>query len=100
MAASLILGVLGIGAVIGGLIAPKIIGLTSPKKAIITGFTVQALATLPLAFVSDSRAWLIPLLLATFIGGVANLIAIVGYVVTSTSGVPDDQQGPPQALSP
>lgn len=93
VAAGLILGVLGIGTVIGGLIAPKIIGLTSPKKAIITGFIVQALATLPLAFVSDSRAWLIPLLVATFIGGVANLIAIVGYVVTSTSGVPDDQQG-------
>lgn len=93
VAAGLILGVLGIGTVIGGLIAPKIIGLTSPKKAIITGFTVQALATLPFAFVSDSRAWLIPLLLATFIGGVANLIAIVGYVVTSTSGVPGAQQG-------
>jgi hypothetical protein len=29
----------------------------------------------------------------TFVGGVANLVAIVGYTVTSTSAVPADQQG-------
>ncbi|GIJ25832.1 MFS transporter [Micromonospora qiuiae] len=91
--AGLILGVLGIGTVIGGLIAPKIIGKTNSKAAIIIGFIVQAAATLPLAFVSDSRSWLIPLLIVTFIGGVANLVAIVGYTVTSTAGVPADQQG-------
>ncbi|GAB3623716.1 MFS transporter [Mariniluteicoccus endophyticus] len=91
--AGLILGVLGIGTVIGGLIAPKIIGKTNSKAAIIIGFIIQAAATLPLAFVSDSRGWLIPLLIVTFIGGVANLVAIVGYTVTSTAGVPADQQG-------
>lgn len=89
----LILAVLGIGTVIGGLIAPKIIGNTSSKTAIVIGFLVQAAATLPLAFVSDSRGWLVPLLIVTFIGGVANLVAIVGYVVTSTAGVPADSQG-------
>lgn len=93
LAAGLILGVLGVGTVIGGLVAPRIIGLTDPKRAIIIGLLVQAGATLPLAFISDSRGWLVPLLITTFIGGVANLIAIVGYVVSSTSGVPDDQQG-------
>lgn len=93
VAAGLILGVLGIGTVIGGLTAPKIIGRTSSKTAIVIGFLIQAAATAPLAFVSDSRGWLLPLLIVTFIGGVANLVAIVGYVVTSTSGVPDHQQG-------
>ncbi|MHB8295456.1 MAG: hypothetical protein ACYDH5_12680 [Acidimicrobiales bacterium] len=53
----------------------------------------QSAATLPLAFVSDSRGWVIPLLIVTFIGGVANLVAIVGYIVTSTAGVPAKQQG-------
>jgi EmrB/QacA subfamily drug resistance transporter len=89
----LILGVLGIGTVIGGLIAPKIIDRVGTKSAIVAGLTVQAIATAPLAFSSDNRCWLIPLLVLTFVGGVANLVAIVGYVVASTAGVPVDQQG-------
>ena len=91
--AGLILGVLGIGTVIGGLIAPKIIGATNAKTAIVTGLIVQAIATAPLAFAGDSRSWLIPLLILTFVGGVANLVAIVGYTVASTAGVPANQQG-------
>lgn len=91
--AGLIFAWLGVGTVIGGLIAPKVIGKTSSKAAVIIGFVVQGAATLPLAFVSDSRGWVIPLLIVTFIGGVANLVAIVGYIVASTSGVPAEQQG-------
>jgi EmrB/QacA subfamily drug resistance transporter len=91
--AGLILGVLGIGTVLGGLIAPRIIGKTSAKTAIVIGFVVQAAATVPLAFAGDTHAWLIPLLIVTFIGGVANLVAIVGYTVASTAGVPAEQQG-------
>ncbi|RCS82606.1 MFS transporter [Brachybacterium alimentarium] len=91
--AGLILGVLGIGTVIGGLIAPKIIGKTSAKTAIVAGLVVQAAATAPLAFAGDSRNWLIPILVLTFVGGIANLVAIVGYVVASTAGVPADKQG-------
>ncbi|WP_312979906.1 MFS transporter [Corynebacterium sp.] len=93
IAAGLILGVLGIGTVIGGLIAPRIIGKTNPKTAIVIGLLVQAAATAPLAFAGESHGWLIPLLILTFLGGVANLVAIVGYTVTSTAGVPAHQQG-------
>ncbi|MFG1942492.1 MFS transporter [Nonomuraea sp. NPDC048826] len=91
--AGLILAVLGVGTVLGGLLAPRIIGRTDARTAIVAGFLVQAAATLPLAFVSDSRGWLVPLLIVTFVGGVANLVAIVGYAVTSTAGVPAEQQG-------
>ncbi len=93
VAAGLVFAWLGIGTVTGGLIAARVIGRTSSRFAIIIGFGVQAAATLPLAFVSDSRTWLIPLLALTFVGGVANLVAIVGYVVTSTAGVTAEQQG-------
>lgn len=91
--AGLILGVLGIGTVIGGLIAPKIIARTNARMSIIAGLFVQAVATLPLTFISAEHTWLIPLLVFTFVGGVANLVAIVGYNVASTTGVPADQQG-------
>lgn len=89
----LIFAWLGIGTVTGGLIAPRVIGRTTSKTAIVIGFAVQAGATIPLAFVSGDRSWLVPLLVVVFIGGVANLVAIVGYTVTSTSGVPAGQQG-------
>jgi predicted MFS family arabinose efflux permease len=79
--------------VLGGLLAPRFIARTDAKKTIIAGFGVQAAATIPLAFVGDDRAWMIPLLALTFFGGVANLVAIVGYVVASTSGLPNEQQG-------
>lgn len=88
-----VLGVLGIGTVIGGLIAPKIIGRTNSKIAIVIGLLVQGVMTVPLAFVNESSSWVVPIAVLTFIGGVANLVAIVGYTVTSTAGVPAEQQG-------
>lgn len=93
VATGLILAVLGAGTVLGGLVAPRIIGRVGAKAAIVAGFVVQAAATFPLAFAGDSRGWLVPLLIVTFAGGVANLVAIVGYTVTSTAGVPGEQQG-------
>ncbi len=91
--AGLMLAVLGVGTVIGGLIAPRVIGRSGAKAAIVIGFVVQAAATLPLAFLSEDHEWVTPLLIVTFIGGVANLVAIVGYTVSATSGIPADQQG-------
>ncbi|WP_156760052.1 MFS transporter [Microbacterium karelineae] len=93
VSAGLILGVLGVGTILGGLVAPRIIARTGARAAIVIGLLLQAAATLPLTFAGESRDWLLPLLIVTFIGGVANLVAIVGYVVTSTAGVPDEQQG-------
>ncbi|NUR59527.1 MAG: MFS transporter [Catenulispora sp.] len=93
MMAGLSFGVLGVGTVLGGLLAARFIARTDARKAIITGFTVQAASTIPLALLGDGRSWIVPMLALTFFGGVANLVAIVGYVVASTSGVPNRQQG-------
>lgn len=93
LTAGLAFGVLGAGTVLGGLLAPRLIARTDARRAIVGGFVVQAAATIPLAFVGTDRSWVIALLALTFCGGVANLVAIVGYVVASTSGLPNDQQG-------
>ncbi|GAA1958646.1 MFS transporter [Catenulispora subtropica] len=92
-AAGLSFGVLGVGTVLGGLLAARFIARTDAKKAIVAGFVVQAATTIPLAFLGNDKSWIVPLLLLTFLGGVANLVAIVGYVVTATSGLPNHQQG-------
>jgi MFS family permease len=93
LAAGLSFAVLGAGTVVGGIIAAKIIGRLGTRKTLVTGFLVQAAATLPLVLLGTSSTWMVLLLIATFAGGVANLVAIVGFMVTATSGLPDTEQG-------
>ncbi|MFC8845617.1 MULTISPECIES: MFS transporter [unclassified Micromonospora] len=93
LAAGLSFAVLGVGTVLGGMVGPKIIGRLGSARAIVVGLLAQAAATLPLIFLGPDSAWMPVLLVATFLGGVANLIAIVGFMVTATSGLPDGEQG-------
>ncbi|MEC5193116.1 MULTISPECIES: MFS transporter [unclassified Arthrobacter] len=93
LGAGLAFAVLGAGTVLGGLIAPKLIGRLGTKNTIITGLSVQAAATGSLLFINTSQASLIIVLIGTFVGGVANLAAIVGFMVTATTGLPDTEQG-------
>ncbi|MEN3269880.1 MFS transporter [Pseudonocardia sp.] len=75
------------------MVAPKVIGRVGAKNAIVLGFLLQAAATLSLVLLGQSKEWMLLLLAATFVGGVANLIAIVGFMVTATTGLPDEEQG-------
>ena len=93
LAAGLAFAVLGAGTVVGGLVAAKVIAAVGSKQAIVGGMLVQALATGSLVFLGASPAFTVLLLIATFVGGVANLVAIVGFMVTVTTGVPDKEQG-------
>ncbi|MDQ0075609.1 MFS transporter [Arthrobacter oryzae] len=93
LGAGLAFAVLGIGTVAGGIIAPKLIGKLGNKNTIVSGLAIQAAATGSLLFIDTGQASLILVLLATFIGGVANLAAIVGFMVTATTGLPNAEQG-------
>ncbi|WP_411076703.1 MFS transporter [Streptomyces sp. cmx-10-25] len=93
LAAGLSFGVLGAGTVLGGLLAPRFIGRFSPRTALIAGGILQAVATLSLVGLGDGRSTYGLLLAATFAGGVGNMLAIVGFMVTATSGLPDAEQG-------
>jgi MFS family permease len=93
LGAGLAFAVLGIGTVVGGIIAPKLLGKLGNKNTIITGLTIQAAATGSLLFINTDQASLVIVLTATFVGGVANLAAIVGFMVTATTGLPDTEQG-------
>ncbi|MEV7660860.1 MFS transporter [Paenarthrobacter sp. NPDC089316] len=93
LGAGLAFAVLGVGTVLGGILGPKVIGKFGNKKAIVYGFIVQAIATGLLVLLSTDPASIGLLLVATVIGGVANLVVIVGFMVTATSGLPDAEQG-------
>ena len=85
--------VLGAGTVLGGMLGPRVIARVGARRAVAGGLLVQAAATLPLVALGTDGAWIVPLLVAMFAGGVANLVAIVGFMVVATSGVPDREQG-------
>ncbi len=93
LGAGLAFAVLGLGTVLGGVLGPKVIAKVGNKRAIVYGFIVQAIATASLVMLSSGPAAIILLLVATFIGGVANLVVIVGFMVTATSGLPEDEAG-------
>lgn len=91
--AGLSFAVLGAGTVLGGLLGPRLISAIGSRNAVVLGLSVQAGATVPLVFLGPQAGWIAVLLAATFAGGVANLAAIVGFMVTATSGLPDAEQG-------
>jgi EmrB/QacA subfamily drug resistance transporter len=93
LGAGLAFAVLGAGTVVGGVVAPKLIGRLGAKTTIISGLTVQTAATGSLLFINTGQTSLIIVLIGTFIGGGANLAAIVGFMVTATTGLPDSEQG-------
>ncbi|GLZ80684.1 MFS transporter [Actinorhabdospora filicis] len=93
LATGLSFGVLGAGTVIGGVFAPKVIARLGTRAALVAGLAVQAASTVPLFFLGTGSGWLPVLLVATFAGGVGNMVAIVGFMVTATSGLPDAEQG-------
>ncbi|MET3142544.1 UNVERIFIED_ORG: EmrB/QacA subfamily drug resistance transporter [Arthrobacter sp. UYEF2] len=93
LGAGLAFAVLGLGTVLGGVLGPKVIGKVGNKRAIVYGFIVQAIATASLVMLSNDPSAIILLLVATFVGGVANLVVIVGFMVTATSGLPEEEAG-------
>ncbi|WP_217707827.1 MFS transporter [Nonomuraea rhodomycinica] len=93
LATGLAFGVLGLGTVAGGLVAPRVLARTGTRRALALGFGVQAVATASLALLGTGPGSIWLLLAATFVGGVGNMVAIVAFMVTATSGLPDAEQG-------
>ncbi|GAB3894227.1 MFS transporter [Microbispora bryophytorum] len=93
LTAGLSFGVLGLGTVAGGVIASKVIARTSTVAVLVGGGLLQAVFTAVLLFLGDTPASMGLLLPATFLGGVGNMLVIVGFMVTATTGLPDHEQG-------
>ncbi|MEU5689510.1 MFS transporter [Streptomyces venezuelae] len=93
LATGLAFGVLGVGTVAGGLLGGRAVSRFGGRATILGGGVVQAAATVSLVALGTSGGWLYLLLAATFVGGVGNMLLIVGFMVTATSGVADSEQG-------
>lgn len=93
LVAGISFALLGLGTVIGGLLAPKAIARTSALTVLVGGGLLQAVFTAVLIFLGDTPASMWLQLPATFLGGVGNMLVIVGFMVTATTGLPDREQG-------
>jgi EmrB/QacA subfamily drug resistance transporter len=93
LTAGISFGVLGAGTVVGGMFAAKVIARTSTLTTLVAGGLLQAVSTAVLLFLGDTSASMGLLLPATFLGGVGNMLVIVGFMVTATTGLPDHEQG-------
>ena len=93
METGLIFGVPGLAAVVAGIIAGRLIGSHGARKVLAVGLLVQAGCTAPLILLGASPAWLGVLIPALFLGFFGHVSAIVAYMVTATSDVPDAEQG-------
>jgi MFS family permease len=93
LVAGVVFGAPGLAALPAGALSGKFLGRFGFRKVLGVGLTVQALAPLPIVFLGSGRAAvaiLIPALVVTFF---AHVINIVGYTVTGTAGLPNEQQG-------
>jgi EmrB/QacA subfamily drug resistance transporter len=91
--AGLSFGFLGLGTVLGGVTAAKVIGRIGTKRALIAGGLGQAACTAAMVGLGDDRSWMWLMLVASFLGGIGNMLAIVAFMVTATSGLADHEQG-------
>jgi predicted MFS family arabinose efflux permease len=60
---------------------------------VVAALTAPAAAPAPLSALGGGQGWIALVLVATFLGGIANLVAIVALMVSATSGLPDREQG-------
>lgn len=87
------LGAIGVGAIIGGGIGPRLIARLGGRTVLSTGLTVQAVGTGLLVLLGQQAGWVIVLLALSFVGAVGHVCVIVGFMVTATAGVPNEEQG-------
>ncbi|MFJ9816678.1 MFS transporter [Streptomyces sp. NPDC101151] len=85
---------IGVAAFAGGLAAPRLIGRFGNRTVLGAGLLLQAVATGALFLVGNGGGGSLALMLAaSSAGAFGHISAIVGYMVTATSGLPDGEQG-------
>jgi MFS family permease len=88
----LVFGWLGVVAAISGNVAPRVIGRYGSRSVMLLGLLAQGVGSVVIATMTRGDSVLV-LLLAGSIWVYGNLHAIVGYNVTATSGLPNEEQG-------
>jgi len=86
-------GVPGVAAVIAGAVAPRLIARVGTRTTLTGGLVLQGAGFALLLLLGTSREWLVLVLVSLGFAFFGHVSGIVGYTVTATSGLPDDEQG-------
>jgi MFS family permease len=89
----LVFGIPGLAAVGAGIIAGRLLGRFGPAQILPAAMWVQGSAVIPLVFLGHSRAAIAVVVPTLLIGFFGHVCGIVGYTVTGTSGLTNDDQG-------
>ncbi|OHV37200.1 MFS transporter [Pseudofrankia sp. EUN1h] len=89
----LMLVAMGAGAILGGVVGPRVTAAFGVRRAVVGGLAVQSVLTGLLVFVGDTDGSLWLVAATTFVGAIGHVCAIVGFMVAATSGLPDHEQG-------
>jgi MFS family permease len=89
----LVFGVPGLASVAAGVLAGRFIARHGARRVLAVGLLVQAGCTAPLVLLGTGSTGLAVLVPALFLGFFGHVTAIVAFMVTATSGVPDSEQG-------
>lgn len=88
-----VIAVIGIVSVVAANFTPRIIGKFGQKGLVVAALVFQAVGSIVLAFAGPNMTSLSLILVGIVIGALGHIGSIVGYTVTSTSGLPDNEQG-------
>ncbi|MET9363231.1 MFS transporter [Streptomyces sp. NPDC006632] len=93
LAAGLVLLGIGVGQILGGTIGPRVLAKTSPRALLGIALVGQGAFMLPAIWMSAESHWLLPLIATQFVNAIFSMLAMLAFMVISTSAVDTEQQG-------
>ncbi|MER5863920.1 MFS transporter [Kitasatospora sp. NPDC002040] len=84
---------LGIAAFVGGVVAPKVVGRFGNRLGLVIGLTLQVIGPIGLALTASADSSILLVLVLLTVASFGHLTAVVSYMITSTSGLPNEEQG-------
>lgn len=93
LATGLAFGGAGLAAVAGGIAAPRIMGRLGTHASLVIAVVIQGLGIALLLGVGQGAGGIILVIAALSVAFFGHAYGITAYMVTATSGLPDEQQG-------
>uniref|UniRef100_A0AAU2JS00 MFS transporter n=1 Tax=Streptomyces sp. NBC_00049 TaxID=2903617 RepID=A0AAU2JS00_9ACTN len=93
LVAGLVLLGIGVGQILGGTFGPRILEKTTPRALLGVALIGQGAFMLPAIWMTADSGWLVPLIAAQFVNAIFSMLAMLAFLVISTSAVDTEQQG-------
>ncbi|WP_254802884.1 MFS transporter [Kitasatospora sp. SUK 42] len=93
LATGIAFSALGVSAFLGGAFAPRIIGRYGNRATLVAGLVFQVVGPLGVFLVTGSGGGIALVLAAMTVGAFGHVMGVVAYMVTGTTGLPNDEQG-------